>query len=260
MFVFPLITYALTGSALLAAAAEALHLLGLVGMLLPARRARRPPRPAPDDAARQRRGRRCSTPRSPPPAIAGALTRPAPAGGRAADRVAAGLFSPAEISAVRTVVPTRGAADRAEPEPGPPARGRRWSAHPSAACCYGVTRWLPFVADAVSYAVTWVLLGRIRTDLSPAPYDGPRRRPGHDLAEGVRFTWSRPFFRVLHDLVAADQPGGQRAVLRGGAAADRRRLPAGPDRPGRGGRRASAGILGARRRRRGSSTGSPPGG
>ena len=36
MFVFPLITYALTGSAMLAAASEALHLLGLAGMLLPA--------------------------------------------------------------------------------------------------------------------------------------------------------------------------------------------------------------------------------
>src|SRR3954469_17589899 len=36
MFVFPLVTYALTGSALLAAAAEALHLLGLTGALLPA--------------------------------------------------------------------------------------------------------------------------------------------------------------------------------------------------------------------------------
>ena len=36
MFVFPLLTYALTGSALLAAASEALHLLGLAGALLPA--------------------------------------------------------------------------------------------------------------------------------------------------------------------------------------------------------------------------------
>ena len=51
--------------------------------------------------------------------------------------------------------------------------------------------------DAVSYALSWLLLGRIRTDLSPAPYDGPRRRPAHELAESVRFVWSRPFFRVL---------------------------------------------------------------
>ena len=36
MFVFPLLGYALTGSALVAALAEALHLLGLVGALLPA--------------------------------------------------------------------------------------------------------------------------------------------------------------------------------------------------------------------------------
>jgi MFS family permease len=36
MFVFPLITFAMTGSALLAALAEAVHLLGLAATLLPA--------------------------------------------------------------------------------------------------------------------------------------------------------------------------------------------------------------------------------
>ena len=36
MFVFPLLTYAMTGSVVLAAASEALHLLGLAGTLLPA--------------------------------------------------------------------------------------------------------------------------------------------------------------------------------------------------------------------------------
>ena len=61
---------------------------------------------------------------------------------------------------------------------------------------YAVARWLPFAADAVSFAVSWVLLGRIRTDLS-APTTNAPRRPVHDLAEGVRFIASRPFFRVL---------------------------------------------------------------
>ena len=37
MFVFPLLAYRLTGSALVAGATEAVHLLGLAGALLPAR-------------------------------------------------------------------------------------------------------------------------------------------------------------------------------------------------------------------------------
>src|SRR3954452_12577731 len=62
---------------------------------------------------------------------------------------------------------------------------------------YGITPWLPFGVDAVSFAVSWLLLGRLRTDLSPAPSSGPRRRPVHELAVGVRFVASRPLFRVL---------------------------------------------------------------
>ncbi len=42
MFVFPLLAYAITGSALWAAAAEAAHLLGLVADPAARRRARRP--------------------------------------------------------------------------------------------------------------------------------------------------------------------------------------------------------------------------
>ena len=44
---------------------------------------------------------------------------------------------------------------------------------------------------------SWVLLGRIRTDLSPAPRTGGRRRAREDLVEGVRFSWDRPLFRTL---------------------------------------------------------------
>ena len=62
---------------------------------------------------------------------------------------------------------------------------------------YGVTRWLPFAADAVTYALSFVLLGRIRTDLSAPTCTGPRRRARQDIAEGMRYMWSRPFFRVL---------------------------------------------------------------
>lgn len=60
-----------------------------------------------------------------------------------------------------------------------------------------MARWLPFAADAVSFGFSWLMLGRIRADLSPAPHAGPRPSPGDDIAEGVRFIAGRPFFRIL---------------------------------------------------------------
>ena len=103
MFVFPLITYALTGSAMLAAASEALHLLGLAGMLLPAG--------VIADRCDRRRVMRLasgagvllyaslaaaeSSACSPSPTCSWSPSSPA----------SGGLFAPAEMSAVRTVVP-----------------------------------------------------------------------------------------------------------------------------------------------------------
>ena len=107
---------------------------------------------------------------------------------------AAGLFAPAEISAVRSVVttdelPTALAQHQARQHVaalvGAPVGG----------ALYAVTRWLPFAVDAVSYAVSWFLLGRIRTDLSASRGPGPQR-PGQELASGLRFIRQHPFLRV----------------------------------------------------------------
>ena len=55
---------------------------------------------------------------------------------------------------------------------------------------------MPFLTDAVSYAVSWVMLGRIRADLAPVP-STTRRRPRADAAEGLRFVWHQPFYRAM---------------------------------------------------------------
>ena len=111
---------------------------------------------------------------------------------------AAGLFAPAEISAVRSVVTT---------EQLPTALAQNQARHhvagllgaPIGGLLYTVARWLPFAADAVTFAFSWVLLGRIRTDLSAPPrsVDRPRRKVRHDLAIGFAFIGKRPLFRVL---------------------------------------------------------------
>ncbi|MCW2772126.1 MAG: major facilitator superfamily 1, partial [Nocardioides sp.] len=195
MFVFPLITYAMTGSALLAALAEAVHLLGLAATLLPAG-------VLADRVDRLRIMRFASGTgvllysSLAVAGVAGVLTVPHLLAVALLTGAGAGLFAPAEISAVRTVVP----ADEL-----PTALSQNQArlhvagllGAPLGGVLYAVTRWLPFAADAVSFAASWLLLGRLRTDLAAPQGDGPRRRPRQDLAEGIRFIASRPFFRAV---------------------------------------------------------------
>lgn len=195
MFVFPLVAYALTGSALYAAAAEAVHLLGLAGALVPAG--------VLADRADRRRIMRTASGAGvllyvslAVAGIAGALTMPHLLAVALLTGVGAGLFMPAEISAVRTVVtqeelPTALSQNQAR------MHVAALVSAPLGGVLLSITRWLPFATTAVSFAVSWLMLGRLRTDLSPTPYDGPKRHPAHELTAGLRFVWSRPFFRVL---------------------------------------------------------------
>ena len=195
MFVFPLIAYALTGSTLIAGLTETANLLGVAVALLPAG--------VLADRFDRRRIMRWSSGTgvilygSLVVAIGlhrltlGHLLAVALGTG-----LAAGAFSPAEVSAVRSVVPSD-----LLPTALAQNQARRHVASlvggPFGGALYGVSRWMPFAADAVSYAVSWVLLGRLRADLSAPERTGPRRRVRTELAEGVRFVVGRPFFRVL---------------------------------------------------------------
>src|SRR5690348_2749852 len=164
LFVFPLLAWQLTHSTLAAAAVEALHLLGLCGALLPAGGLA-------DRTDRRRLMRLASgsgLALSTSLAVAGAvgqLTVPHLAAVALLTGVGAGTFSPAETSAVRSVVPDEQLATALSQ-----VQARQHVAGlvggPLGGLLYAATRWLPFAADAVSYAVAWLLLGRIRTDLS----------------------------------------------------------------------------------------------
>ena len=89
--------------------------------------------------------------------------------------IGSGLFSPAEASAVRAVVPT---------EDLPTALSQNQARQhvaslvggPLGGLLYGVARWLPFLADAVTFAFSFLMLGRIRADLSAPPPRGTARR------------------------------------------------------------------------------------
>src|SRR3954471_3650520 len=195
MFAFPLATFALTGSALLAGIAGGLELLGTAIALLPGGLL----------ADRVHRGRLMRAASGAGvllyaslvvAGVLGMLTVPHLFVVGVLTGVCAGVFAPAEMSAVRTVVPT---------DQLPVALSQQQARQhvaglvggPLGGALYAVTRWLPFLFDAVTFAVSWVLLGRIRTDLSPAPRATAPRRARADLLDGVRFSWQQPFFRTL---------------------------------------------------------------
>jgi len=195
LFVFPFVTLALGGSALQAGLVQAVHLLGTVVALLPAgvladRVDRRLLlRGASATGAVLYAGLAVA-------AVAGVLTLPHLVAVAALSGVAAGVFAPAEMSAVRSVV-----ARSALPGALSRNQARQHVASlvggPLGAVLYGVTRWLPFAVDAATYAVSWVLLGRLRTDLAAPVHDGPRRSATAELREGMAYVWHHPLFRVL---------------------------------------------------------------
>ncbi|MBF4162648.1 MFS transporter [Nocardioides acrostichi] len=194
-FVFPLVTYALTGSTFLAGCVGAAHLLGLVASLLPA-----------GVLSDRVDGRLLMRSASALGALGyaslglaawwGHLTLThllvvALAGG-----VAAGIFMPTETVAVRRVV---------ERDQLPAAlslnAGRQYAASivggPLGGALYGLARWLPFAADAVSYAVSWLLLGRLRADLRPESTGEPRASIRRELRTGLGYVAAHPLFRTL---------------------------------------------------------------
>jgi len=193
MFAFPLIAYALSGSAITAALVEAAYLGGLCATLLPAG-------VLADRVDRKRiiivsSATGCAAYTSLADAGAtGSLTLPHLVVVALVAGVAAGAFNPAQLSAIRSVVatddlPTALSQNQARQHVASLLGG------PLGGALYAVTRWLPFAVDAITFAVACATVSRVRTDLS-APHR--RREPLlQQLGEGFRFIWRRPFFRTL---------------------------------------------------------------
>ena len=194
MFAFPLIAYAISGSTLMAAWAEAAHLLGMAATLLPAgvvvdRMDRRVLMTASSGAGVVLYGSLALT------GALGTLTIPHLLAVALLTGASNGIFGPAQTSAIRSVVPT---------DDLPTALSQNQAREhvaglvgaPLGGLLYSVARWLPFAVDAVSFAISCFTLSRIRTDLSPARARASRRMRT-ELAEGLRFMARRPFFRVL---------------------------------------------------------------
>lgn len=195
MFVLPLLTYSISGSVMIAAFVEGAYLVGLVGLLLPGgalvdRLDRRVVMMAASGSGLILYGSL---------AVAGAMGHLTIAHLAVVGFLAgagAGIFEPAEMSSIRAVVtqkelPTALSQNQARQHVaalvGAPVGG----------LLYAIARWMPFAVDAVTFGVSFIMLSRIRSDLSARPVEGARPRIRADIVEGLRFVAANRFFRVL---------------------------------------------------------------
>jgi MFS family permease len=199
LFVFPLLGYTLTGSALLAALPVAAYTLGIAVALLPAG-------VVADQVDRRLLLMVASaaglvlTASIAVAGFLGAMTMPHLIVVALGTGVVAGFYMPTEMSAVRDVV------DR---EDLPTAISQNQARHhiasllggPLGGVLYAVARPLPFLVDAVTFAVSLVTVSRVRTDLSPV--DRPRSTPVRELGDGLRYLLARPYFRSVAAFGAA---------------------------------------------------------
>jgi hypothetical protein len=114
------------------------------------------------------------------------------------------FFAAASVGALRGVVPA----------PQIPAAVGAQRARSSAAALGGpplggalfqVARWIPFLADAVSYVCSLISLQSMRT-----PFQEPRERDmaplRRQIGEGLHYLWSRPFLRTCAFLYGLGNP------------------------------------------------------
>lgn len=107
---------------------------------------------------------------------------------------AGALFGPAHSAALRAIVPTEQLPVAASRE-----QARSYAAElagpPLGGVLFGIARWAPFAADAVSYLASLIAIVGIRQ---------PLRRSGREVPEplvtsmrrGVAFVWAQPFLRA----------------------------------------------------------------
>jgi len=192
-FVLPLVGLAISGSAVTASLAEAAYLLGTVLTLLPGgvlvdRFDRRRLM-----MAASATGGLCYASLAVAASV-GALTIPHLVAVGLVAGAAVGVFGPAQISAIRSVVPTALLpAALSQNEARQHVAGLLGG--PLGGLLLTVARALPFAVNATTAAVSCWTLSRIRTDLSPTA--GRESAWLADLREGVRFVLARPFFRHL---------------------------------------------------------------
>jgi predicted MFS family arabinose efflux permease len=106
----------------------------------------------------------------------------------------AAFYGTANSGSVRSVVPAEQIGEAAGIEQSRVATARL-AGPPLGGALFGIARWLPFLTDAVSYAVSLVTLAGIRAQFQEEREHDPSPLR-MQVAEGIRFLWREPFLRT----------------------------------------------------------------
>jgi predicted MFS family arabinose efflux permease len=121
------------------------------------------------------------------------------------------FYNLAQSAAVRNIVPLQ-QLPQALAQNEARERGAMLLGQPVGAILFGVARWVPFLADALSYLASLLTLALIRKEFQA---DGPRerRRLTTEVREGVVWLWRQAFLRDTALLVAGSNLLFQALVL-----------------------------------------------
>jgi MFS family permease len=127
--------------------------------------------------------------------FSGRATLPAIIAAALVEAVATVVFSTAESSALRNIMPlaqlsTAVARNEAR------MAGAGLVGPPLGGLLFGIARGLPFLGDAISYVLSLTGIALIR-DRFQERRDQPKTRALADLSEGIRFVLREPFFRAV---------------------------------------------------------------
>jgi MFS family permease len=122
------------------------------------------------------------------------------------------FFGLAENAALPRIVPVAELSAAVAQNEGK-SRGAALVGPPLGGLLFGLTRALPFVADAVTYAISAVGLLFIKSELRGERNPGERQSFLRETAEGMRWTWNQPFVRAAVLLVAASNMVFQALIL-----------------------------------------------
>jgi MFS family permease len=111
------------------------------------------------------------------------------------DALVGGLFGPAQFAALPTIVPSEQLEAAVAADEGR-AHGVALAGPPLGGALFGLSRFAPFLADAVSYIASFTLVSRLRGNFRAR--GGPeRRRVDREIVEGLRLVLGTPLLRAL---------------------------------------------------------------
>jgi MFS family permease len=111
------------------------------------------------------------------------------------DACCTAMFNTIELASIRSIVP-RSQLPSAVARNEARSYGASLAGPPLGGLLFGVTQFLPFLGNAVSYLVSFAGVALIRR---PLQAERDERPPGHAaaLAEGLRFVFGNPFLRAV---------------------------------------------------------------